>query len=137
MPNLHRHHRHLILNCVVGRTPTSVSACRDWLNALVPKINMNILTPATCVRCDDPGNEGITGTVVISTSHAAFHYWLPESDCPNRLSFCLYSCAPFDPEVVIEHVHQFWWIKESRHKLIDRDWEIVEAAPWATATLPG
>jgi len=127
MPNSHRHHRHLILNCVVGRNRVSVSSCRDWLNALVPKIKMNVLAPAACVRCDDPGNEGITGTVVISTSHAAFHYWSPQSDCPNRLSFCLYSCAPFDPQVVIEHLDQFWSIKDSRHKLIDRDWDIVEA----------
>ena len=124
MPNFHRH---LILNCIVRHNPASIETCRDWLDGLVPKIKMNILVPASCVRCDDPGNEGITGTVVITTSHAAFHYWSPRSDCPNRLSFCLYSCAPFDPQAVISHVDEFWSISESRHKLIDRDWDIKDA----------
>lgn len=119
-------HRHLIVNCRVRNVRSSVSACRDWLNALVPKINMNILVPARCIRCNDPGNEGITGTVVITTSHAAFHYWSPESECPNRLSFCLYSCAEFDPEVVLAHLDEFWGMDDFRYKVFDRDWDIVD-----------
>ncbi len=128
-------HHHLILNAVVENDHTSVQTCRDWLNALVPKIHMNILVPANCIRCDDPGNEGITGTVVISTSHAAFHYWSPDSACPSRLSFCLYSCAPFDPDVVYAHVDEFWGIQSSRLKVFDRNWDILEITEPAALAL--
>ena len=123
MPNCHQH---LIFNGVVNNVPSSVDACRQWLDALVPKIHMKPLVPANSVYCDDPGNEGITGVVVITTSHAAFHYWEPSSELPNRLSFCLYSCAPFDPQVVIEHIDEFWGIQDHQCKVFDRNWEIVE-----------
>jgi len=119
-------HRHLIFNGVVRNTPTDPSACRQWLDALVPRIHMKTLVPASSVYCDEPGNEGITGFVVISTSHAASHYWEPRSEQPRRLSFCLYSCADFAPAVVIDHIDAFWSIERCRHRLIDRTWDILE-----------
>lgn len=122
-------HQHLIFNGVVNNVPASADACRQWLDALVPKINMKTLVPASAVYCDDPGNEGVTGVVVISTSHAAFHYWEPGSENPNRLSFCLYSCAPFDAQRVIDHIDEFWSIRDCRYRVFDRSWDIVEVSP--------
>lgn len=116
-------HRHIMVNARVARIP-SIDECRIWLDELVSLVEMNTLVPATCVPCTDTGNEGITGTVVISTSHAAFHYWSPESSEPRRLSFCLYSCAPFDPKVVLDYIHEFWSTEDCRYRLLDRSWEI-------------
>ena len=88
-------HRHIMVNAHVAQSP-SINECREWLDGLAPRVGMNILVPAVCVMCNDDGNEGITGTVVISTSHAAFHYWSPESSEPQRLSFCLFPNAGED-----------------------------------------
>jgi len=126
MPNLHRQ---FIYNAVVGKDDVEVNACRRWLDGLVPKIGMATLLPAVSVYCEKKGNEGITGFVVISTSHAAFHYWEPRSHSPNRLSFCLYSCGPFDTRVVVEHIEEFWSIRRSQYRLFDRTWDIVEVLP--------
>lgn len=122
-------HRQLILNAVVRNQNPSPQACQAWLDSLVPKIDMKTLVPASVVYCDDPGNEGVTGVVVITTSHAAFHFWDVNSDQPNRLSFCLYSCSWFDVQVVLDHIDQFWGLESYEHKLLDRAWEIREIEP--------
>ena len=120
-------HRHLLLNGFTLPTlDVSIDSCKEWLDSLVPKINMKTLSPAQCFDCDDEGNEGITGIIVITTSHAAFHYWSTTSTCPNRLSFCLYSCDEFDNEVIIEHIDKFWGLSDFRYKVFDRSWEITE-----------
>lgn len=124
----HRH-LHLVLNAFVLAEP-DIPACEGWLGALPALVGMTALAPPRCVECRDEGNEGITGTLVISTSHAAFHWWSAESEEPGRLSFCLYSCREFRPEGVLRHVDSFWMMRDSRARLIDRDWEIT----WASET---
>lgn len=119
-------HQHLIFNGIVKNVYRDPKPCRKWLNKLIPKINMKTLVPAKTTWCAEPGNEGITGIVVITTSHAAFHYWDPMSDQPGRLSFCLYSCAPFKSECVIDHIDEFWKIEKCNFKMFNRNWEITE-----------
>lgn len=112
-----------MVNAAVEASP-DISACKVWLDALPAMIGMDTLLPARCVECQDKGNEGITGTLLITTSHVAFHWWSAESNESGRLSFCLYSCADFRPMVVLEYIDSFWTIQDSQAKLFDRSWEI-------------
>lgn len=122
MPN----HWHFIVNARASRDPVSIDDCQKWLDDLVPRIGMRTLVPSQCVQDYEPGNEGITGVVVITTSHAAFHYWAPHSSEPNRLSFCLYSCETFDPQFVLGYIDEFWSMKEYRCRFLDRTWDILD-----------
>lgn len=124
-------HLHLVVNAVVEAEP-DIPACEAWLDALPALIGMTTLAPAKCVECRDEGNEGITGTLLISTSHVAFHWWSAGSDEPGRFSFCLYSCAGFRPLAVLGHIDSFWAIRDSRAKLLDRGWEI--GVKWESGT---
>ncbi len=136
---------HLMVNARVAATP-DIAACTAWLDALPPLVGMNTLMPARCVKCLDEGNEGITGILVISTSHAAFHWWSAESDESGRLSFCLYSCMAFRSKAVLMHIDSLWSPFDGRAKLIDRAWKITEEKEWTfgnswtdtsgTSTLP-
>ena len=121
-----RSHQHLIVNARVGRDAVDVNDCRKWLDDLILLIGMRILVPSHCVQDQEPGNEGITGVVVLTTSHAVFHYWAPHSSEPDRLSFCLYSCESFDPQLVIDHIDDFWSASEYRCRFLDRTWDIVD-----------
>jgi S-adenosylmethionine/arginine decarboxylase-like enzyme len=69
------------------------------LNRVVDEVNMNTLMGPYVIRCNTVGNEGITGAVVIETSHCSIHLW-----DTGRVSFDLYSCMDFDEQVVISMV---------------------------------
>ncbi len=84
----------------------SVERVQEFLVDLVAALGMRPLAPPTIhsVEIDikklgaEPFEDegGVTGTVVLSTSHAAIHTW------PERrfFTFDVFSCRDFDPEVV-------------------------------------
>lgn len=119
-------HLHLIVNAYTSRDAVDMDDCREWLDGLIPRIGMRILMSAHCVQDYELGNEGITGVVILTTSHAAFHYWAPHSSEPNRLSFCLYSCKTFDPQLVLGYIDDFWSTREYRCRFLDRTWDILD-----------
>ena len=88
----------------------------DWLTELVSIIDMKVLMPARAIYCTNPGNEGMTGDVVIDTSHAAIHIW----DKDDSFKFDLYSCKDFDTTKVIQHFKSFVLI-DYTYVVIDRD----------------
>lgn len=60
-----------------------------------PTLIYNIIT-------SDPADDGMSGFIVIASSHLAFHAW-PEF---NMLNFDLFSCEPFDEEKVIAFLQE-------------------------------
>jgi S-adenosylmethionine/arginine decarboxylase-like enzyme len=74
----------------------------QWLDELVAAVGMKVLIPSQCVRCETPGNEGVTGIVCLETSHASIHVW-----DSGYLQADLYSCKPFDPYTVADLFHIF------------------------------
>jgi hypothetical protein len=64
---------------------------------------MKVLSPAVTLWCDEPGNEGITSSILLTTSNSVVHIWNFEDDT-GLLEFDLYSCAPFTPEEVIAYI---------------------------------
>ena len=105
-------HKHFLLTAFLSSPPTDEMIGRTWLTELVEKINMKVLVPAQAVYCDTPGNEGLTGFVVIETSHISFHCWMDwegnKTDTPTPfIQVDVFSCAPFDPQTVVEHLGVF------------------------------
>ena len=84
----------------------SVSDIRDLLASLVAALDMRALGPPHIyeveenlrrIECEPFEDEGgVTGVVVLSTSHCAVHTW------PLRARFVLdvFSCRNFDPSIV-------------------------------------
>jgi len=50
---------------------------------------MKVVAGPTSVYVNEPGNEGITGTVTLATSHASIHVW--DNVKPAMFQFDLYS----------------------------------------------
>ncbi len=99
-------HKHILVRATnLARPPKTAVEVEDWLRELVALVDMVVLIEPFAIRCEDLGNEGVTGTVCITTSHAAVHCWdsLPEP----FLNFDLYSCKDFSPGMVLDHIGKF------------------------------
>lgn len=86
----------------------------DWFVRLVDKVGMNILIPPKAVWCDTPGNEGLTCTVCIDTSHSSIHSW------PDFFTFDLYSCKDFEVDDVFDMLYELGTVKVE-YDVIDRN----------------
>ena len=96
-------HKHLIIRAEVNRPITSEKEIKKWLRNLVKKIDMNIIKGPYASYVSKKGNRGITGIVMIETSHIAMHVW--DETSPALVQCDVYSCAEFSSnEVLIEFV---------------------------------
>jgi S-adenosylmethionine/arginine decarboxylase-like enzyme len=77
----------------------------DWLKLLVDDIKMKILDGPYVKYLDVEGNRGITGIVVIETSHCSVHIW--DEPNPAIMQMDVYSCADFNTSDVIKRVKDF------------------------------
>lgn len=109
-------HLHLLVKGHVKNPPKSEAILNQWFKELVNKVRMVVLAGPTSVYVDEPGNEGITGTVTLATSHAAIHVW--DKQEPSMFQFDIYSCSCFEVTEVIEHLNQF--------ELLDCEWLFID-----------
>ena len=80
---------------------------------------MKVVAGPTSVYVDEPGNEGITGTVTLATSHASIHVW--DSEEPAMFQFDIYSCSNFTPEQVLKHIDDSFELESATWQFIDRN----------------
>ena len=111
-------HRHLIVRCELSEPPVTVQSVQEWLVDLVSKIRMRIMSGPHVAYCAVPGNRGVTGVVVIETSHIALHVW-DETD-PALLQLDVYTCSELDPKIIADCVQQ-WQPVTIEYKFLDRD----------------
>ena len=116
-------HKHLIVRAETENTPTDPSWCHSWLRGLVEKIGMQICQGPITAYVDVVGNKGLTGVVIIETSHIALHCW-DETD-PGLMQLDVYTCGDFDPNVIFDEMKQFLPTK-LEYKYLDREHELVE-----------
>ena len=96
-------HKHLIIRAEVNDPPTSEKKIKKWLRKLVKKIDMKIIKGPYAGYVTKEGNRGVTGVVMIETSHIAIHVW--DEDRPALVQCDVYSCAEFSMnEVLAEFV---------------------------------
>lgn len=111
-------HLHLIVKCYVNNPPKSESVLNDWFIRLVEKVRMVVVAGPTSVYVNEPGNEGLTGTVTLATSHASIHVW--DNIKPALVQFDIYSCTCFTPDEVLNHLDEFD-VESAEYLWIDRN----------------
>ena len=94
-------HKHLIIRAEVKSPIVTEKGIRKWLRTLVNKIDMKIIKGPYASYVSKEGNRGITGVVMIETSHIAIHIWDEES--PALVQCDVYSCAEFSIGEVMRH----------------------------------
>lgn len=96
--------KHLILDCygISGDSVNDKDRIFSFLEKLVSQIGMEIFYGPIVKPCYDKWNEGISGFVMITTSHISIHIW-PEKE---YLSFDCYSCKDFSENIVIDKVRK-------------------------------
>ena len=116
-------HKHIILR-IEAKKPPGAKELNSWVSQLVEKIGMKILEgPISANITTIPGNCGPTCVCIIETSHIACHVWI-EPD-PALIQLDVYTCGPFDPKAVIEHI-QIWEPTRIEYKYLDREHGLTE-----------
>ena len=117
-----KNHKHMVLNASVRRPIIDENGCKNWLEKLVEIIDMKILIPPVAKYCDTFGNEGVTGTVVIETSHSSIHIWHKEQ--VPYIKMDVYSCKNFNPQDVIDFVNETMDLISGGYTIIDRNTDV-------------
>ena len=121
-------HLHLLVKGNIKTPPKTEKMLNIWFSQLVNNVGMKVVAGPTSVYVNEPGNEGITGTVTLATSHASIHVW--DNDKPPMFQFDLYSCCEFSPKVVLKHIDDWFELIEAHYQMIDRngnDFKIIES----------
>ena len=113
------YHQHLLVKCWVTNPPKKEELLNKWFNYLVETVGMKVVAGPTSVYVNEPGNEGITGTVTLATSHAAIHVW--DAQNPSMFQFDLYSCSDFTSTQVLNHIDEWFGLIEAHYQMIDRN----------------
>lgn len=95
-----------------------LDACFKLLNELPPKIGMHKITQPYVFRYEGrfPGDEGITGVVIIAESHISLHTY-PQK---NFVFVDLFSCKPFDTQMAQDYIINYFQSKKPQAYLIER-----------------
>lgn len=120
---MEKNHKHFIMNAVVKNPINDEDSCKKWLTDLVKVVDMEILIPATAKYCDIPGNEGVTGTIVITTSHMSIHIW-PQLPNPY-IRMDVYSCKDFDSQAIKNFVDESMGLVKGSYVVLDRNAELL------------
>jgi S-adenosylmethionine/arginine decarboxylase-like enzyme len=112
------YHQHLLMKIWVQTPPKRVSDLNQWFIQLVHKVRMEVVAGPTSVYIDAPGNEGLTGTVTLATSHASIHIW--DRNDPPMVQFDIYSCKSFGLDDVLTQFEP-WGIVKVEWVMIDRN----------------
>ena len=114
-------HKHLIIRAAVHEPITSEKELKKWLKDLVKIIKMKIIKGPYASYVSKEGNCGVTGIVMIETSHIAIHIW--DEPTPALVQCDVYSCAEFQQGEVIMHLGTMK-PKKIEYMMVDRSKEI-------------
>jgi S-adenosylmethionine/arginine decarboxylase-like enzyme len=124
-------HLHLLVKGYITNPPKSEETLNQWFRELVNKVGMVVVAGPTSVYVNELGNEGITGTVTLATSHASIHVW--DAIHPSMFQFDLYSCSDFTPEQVLSHINEHFNLQSATYQFIDRndmEFKLIDSGKW-------
>jgi len=109
---------HLLLDCYEADPVKlgDVALIYDFLEKLPVLIGMNKIGVPQIARFSDPPQAGVSGTIMIVTSHISIHTYTLK-----RCFFLdIFSCQPFDVEAAIKYVREKFAVKDFTAKLLRR-----------------
>ena len=115
-------HLHLLVKGYLKTPPQTEKVLNIWFTQLVHNVGMKVVAGPTSVYVNEPGNEGITGTVTLATSHASIHVW--DNENPAMFQFDLYSCSDFKPNDVLNHINDWFGLEKAYWSFIDRNSDV-------------
>ena len=124
-------HLHLLVKGYITNPPKSEETLNQWFRELVNKVGMVVVAGPTSVYVNELGNEGITGTVTLATSHASIHVW--DAIHPSMFQFDLYSCSDFTPEQILNHINEHFNLQSATYQFIDRndmEFKLIDSGKW-------
>ncbi len=111
------YHKHLLIKGVITSKFKNPEAMKLVLECIVKKIGMHKVTAPQAYYVTDEGNEGLTGSINLATSHIAMHVW----DKTGLLMADVYSCKDFNVEDVQYVLKTMIGLKEWEILVIDRN----------------
>jgi S-adenosylmethionine/arginine decarboxylase-like enzyme len=118
------YHKHLLVNAKVTNPVKSEAQGIEFLTNLVDKIDMKIIKGPFASYVNKEGNRGLTGIVMIETSHIAFHIW--DEVRPGLVQFDLYTCGELDLQKVLSIFKETFEVASLEYILFDRENGFVE-----------
>lgn len=107
--------KHLIVDIrKCGRVPTQTELY-DLLDALVHLIKMRKLISPYIVR-GAQNNPGITGFVIIETSHISVHTF----EKTKFIALDIYSCITFNHKIILKELYKVFDTKDIHYKVFAR-----------------
>lgn len=113
------YHKHLLVNAKVNNAVKSEAQGIEFLSDLVEKIDMKIIKGPFASYVNKEGNRGLTGIVMIETSHIAFHIW--DEVRPGLVQFDLYTCGELNLEKVLGIFKETFEVASLEYVLFDRE----------------
>lgn len=98
-------HQHVLIKAFVENPPVKEEHLEKWLTELVSDIKMKIVIPPRAFYVAAEGNEGLTASVNIETSHCSVHIW--DHAEPPMIQMDVYSCSCFENETVLNKLREF------------------------------
>jgi S-adenosylmethionine/arginine decarboxylase-like enzyme len=123
MVDFEPNHVHFLATVTLDKPSFTVRDIHGWLVRLVHSVNMSILGGPYVVPCADPGNEGITGFVLLKESHSSVHIW--DKKAAPYLKMDLYSCKMFDVPQVLAVIGELG-PRVCHYQVIDRNHDAEE-----------
>lgn len=110
-------HKHLLVKTYVRSPIVDEEEGKKMLRDMVTAIGMKAVTEPQCVYVEDDGNEGLTGSINLATSHIAFHIW----DRTGLMMLDVYSCKEFDETIIKQMVFELMGLRSYASIIIDRE----------------
>jgi S-adenosylmethionine/arginine decarboxylase-like enzyme len=120
------YHKHLLVNAKVSNPVKSEAQGIEFLTNLVDKIDMKIIKGPFASYVNKEGNRGLTGIVMIETSHIAFHIW--DEVKPGLVQFDLYTCGQLELDKVLSIFKETFEVVSLEYMLFDRENGFVQEA---------
>lgn len=111
-------HHHLIVRAECNKPLRDEATTKEWLARLVQRIGMKIVSGPHAAYINKDGNKGMTGAVIIETSHCAIHVW--DETSPALVQLDVYTCSDLPLQEVFDHLNVMEPVKVE-HKFLDRE----------------
>lgn len=120
-------HMHLLVRAEISNPPgpNDCEKINRFMSGLVEHVRMTVMLEPVTAWCNDEGNEGITSTVILTTSHCAMHIWNNDPPAASVMQFDLYSCASFTVKEVFEYINTHFDVINASYKFLDRETDLL------------